>query len=175
MVRLEQRDDQLAFTVVSGRGLLLSDDRGASIEVGGHRVSVREGTIFFNAAAQPVAELVTGEQAELDGQALVRSPSTAESSDLLAPGWCAPPRPELVIPIGSPVELVEAVEGAHSETPEGEQDDATAEGGATCVDSADTGAASDPTTGEGVTVDPDVRRDDVGRLTITIHVPRRSR
>jgi hypothetical protein len=173
-LRVEERQGRLLLSIVAGRGVFAVGDEGAALQLGEALLVSRGGLATFDAAASPAVSLVSGSEAWLDGERLeaVESGAAATASALLAPDWCAPPRPALAVPLGDARSLVANVETARRDATAAEDEGATAESGATCVDSADSGSASSPTTGDGVVIDPDVRRDETGRLRLTIRVPR---
>ena len=78
----------------------------------------------------------------------------------------------MVVRLGDPAELVEQTTAAGARGGEGGDEGTTTEGGATCVDSADSSSATDPSQGSDTGVDPDARRDEPGRVRIRIILPR---
>lgn len=170
---VRQRGERLVLVVERGRGLLDAGEEGAALEVGGRPLVVRSGRVTFDTSASPAATMVFGEAASFDGNALevVESRSSAAAAEVLAADWCAPARPMLTVTLGDPESLMADVEQTRRDAATSDGEGATAESGATCVDSADSSSASSPTTGDGVVIDPDVRQEDLGTLRLTIRVP----
>jgi hypothetical protein len=171
--RLGAADGRLDLTVLSGRGFLSASGTGASIVVSGLRVTAWAATVSFDASASPSFSLVSGERGDVDGHQLepASSGATVVAQELLESGWCAPMLPPLRVALGDPQEIVGEVERARAAADSGSEEEATAESGATCVDNADSSSASNPTT-DGAVIDPDMRRENRGRVRVHIAIPR---
>lgn len=169
---LSTRERRLIVSVSSGRGLLSADADGGAIAVAGHHVEVRGGTVSFETGGAPLATLVSGEVARIDGEALDVNAAGPDASELLSSSFCAPPLTAISIALGDPAGLTSETSQARAQGGEGGDEAATAEGGATCVDSADSSAATDPNQGTDGGIDPDARRNEPGRLRLTIRLPR---
>ncbi len=171
--RIEARQERFVVSIESGRGLFTSASSG-SITVSNRRLALESGIVYFDTSASPVALLISGEGATFDGQAVEVAQEEGPARELRSPWWCAPPRPTLAVSLGDPSDIIEQSERARNQRDEGSSEDNTAEGGATCVDSADSASASDPNSTDGGQIDPDVRRDQSGRLRLIVRIPRRN-
>jgi hypothetical protein len=155
----------------SGRGVLYADGEGTMVSLGERALTIREGAAAFEAGGEPQAWLLAGE-GMLDGRPLSDAPAEMVAA-LSRPDLCAPSTPSLRVRLGDPGILETAAVARARDADGAGGESATAEGGATCVDSADTSSATDPSQGADGGIDPDARRD-IGRLRIRIRVPRRS-
>jgi hypothetical protein len=166
-------DGRVTVLVDSGRGVLLADAPGAAISVAGRALVVEAGSAAFDSAAAQAAWLLAG-RGSLDGAALAAAPAEAPA-DLRRPTLCSPPRPSISIRLGEPSAVIAAAaERRRSREREDDSTSSSAESSATCVDSADSSSATDPSQGGEGGVDPDARRD-AGRVRIVVDVPWRSR
>lgn len=170
---LRERSGRVVVAVEAGRGVVAVGEEAAALEIGSRTLVLREAVVTFDTTSAPAATLVTGEAAALDGAPLaaVETREDAVAAELLAADWCSPPRPRLALSLGDPESLMADVEQTRRAAASSDDEGATAESGATCVDSADSASASSPNTGDGVVIDPDVRQENAGTLRLTIRVP----
>lgn len=163
------RPEAVGLEVLRGRGVMTATGAAAAIRVVGRRLVVRGGAVAFDASGEGRLWRLSGE-VRLDGRPLEgEAPAPPE---LRRAGLCSPPRPVIEVSLGEPAAVVASLEQRQATEAEEDSATATAEGGATCVDSADSSAASDPTQGGEGGVDPDARRDN-GRVRVLIHLPSR--
>lgn len=167
----EGRDRVMELAISSGRGVLLVDATGATIHLGDHVVSIRNGALAFDVSASTQVWLLEGE-GRLDGAALELAPNEAPL-ELARGDLCLPPRPRISIPLGDPGELLADLDRTRNEESQTSGGGATAESGATCVDSSESSAATDPNQGMDSGIDPDARRNE-GQIRLIVTVPRRS-
>ncbi len=170
---VEAREGHLGLRVTAGRGLLAAGEGGAAIEIGGERLVAAGATVLFEAGATPEAQLLGQGQARLGDRALEPQESPNADDELLSPWWCAPQRPVLMVRLGDPSELVDRAAQARREREEGGEEETTAEGGATCLDAADSSTASDVSDHDSGELGPDVQENDTGRLRVVIELPGR--
>lgn len=171
-IELGSENNRLMIHVLSGRGMLTSLNPGSSIRVSGRLVFAQNSSVYFDTSQNPTALMLAGELAGLDGQAFERSPSPPQASDVLSSNFCTPETQRLTFAIGDPNQLVAATAQRRAQDSQGEQEGATTEGGATCVDSAG-GAASDPSQSGDGGIDPDARQREPGTLRVIIRLPER--
>lgn len=167
----ERRDRVVELAISSGRGVLLVDATGATIHLGDHVVSIRNGALAFDLSASTQVWLLEGE-GRLDGAPLELAPNEAPR-ELARGDLCLPPRPRISISLGEPGELLADLDRARNEESQTSGGGATAESGATCVDSSESSAATDPNQGMDSGIDPDARRNQ-GQIRLIVTVPRRS-
>ncbi len=163
-------DDAPSLAIRGGRGALWVVDHALTVMLDGRALRLQRGIAVFDTSRASPVILVAG-TGSFDGQPL-QVMSRENTRELLDEAHrCGPQRPQLNVPLGEPAAIAEAVEVARTQEADDEGENASAEGGATCIDSADSASATDPTQGPDSGIDPDARRDEEGILRIRIRLP----